>query len=132
MGKGLGMDFRVFSNTLRRQQEATAQLMGWFEDYDIIISPTSTGPAFRHNPRQRPIKYEGRRIPYPEYNFPFTLPYNVCGNPSLIIPGDRSDEGLPIGIQIAGPHHSERELIHFGKLVEGLGYIFQAPKDFLN
>lgn len=130
LSKGLGMDFRVFSNTLRRQQEAIAQLMGWFDDYDVIISPTSTGPAFKHNPRQRPIKYEGKKIPYPEYNFPYTLPYNVCGNPSLIIPGKHSKEGLPIGIQIAGPHYSESALIHFGKLVENIGFKFQAPKDF--
>lgn len=131
LGKGLSMDFRAFSYALRLQQELIAQLMGWFDDYDFIISPTSIGPAFKHNPRQRPIKYEGRKIPYTAYNYSFTLPYNVCGNPSLIIPGEHSNEGLPIGIQIAGPHHSESELIHFGKLVERIGYTFQAPKEFL-
>jgi len=131
MSKGLSMDFKIFSDTLKVRQALTAQLMGWFDDYDFIISPTSVGPAFKHNPKQKPIKYEGHTIPYPEYNFPFTLPYNVCGNPSLVVPGGFSDEGLPIGIQIAGPHHSESELIHFGKLVEDLGYKFQPPKNFL-
>ena len=131
LGKGLSMDFRIFSQTLKIKQELVAQLMDWFDDYDFIISPTSAGPAFKHNPRHRPIKYEGRTIPYPGYNFPFTLPYNVCGNPALIIPGGKSNEGLPIGIQIAGPHHSENELIHFGKLVETLGYKFQPPEDYL-
>ncbi len=130
LSKGLSMDFKVFSDTLKIRQELTAQLMAWFDDYDFIISPTSIGPAFKHNPKQKPIKYENRKIPYPEYNFPFTLPYNVCGNPSLIIPGGLSGEGLPIGIQIAGPHHSENVLIHFGKLIEGLGFNFQPPQDF--
>ena len=131
LSKGLSMDFKVFSDTLRIRQELTAQLMDWFDDYDFIVCPTSIGPAFKHNPKQRPIKCEGRKIPYPEYNFPFTLPYNVCGNPSLIVPGGLSDEGLPIGIQIAGPHHSENELIHFGKLIEELGFKFQPPKDYI-
>lgn len=131
LSKGLSMDFKVFSDTLRIRQELTAQLMGWFDDYDFIVSPTSIGPAFKHNPKHRPIKYEGRKIPYLEYNFPFTLPYNVCGNPSLIVPGGFSEEGLPIGIQIAGPHHSESKLIHFGKLIEALGFNFQPPKDFI-
>jgi amidase len=130
LGKGLSMDFQVFSQTLKIKQELIAQLMDWFDDYDFIIGPTSIGPAFKHNPRHRPIKYEGRTIPYPEYNFPFTLPYNVCGNPTLIVPGGFSSDGLPIGIQIAGPHHSENELIHFGKLVEAQGYKFQPPIDF--
>ena len=127
---GLSMDFKVFSKTLRIRQELTAQLMGWFDDYDFIISPTSIGPAFKHNHRQKPIKYEGRKLPYPEYNFPFTLPYNVCGNPALIVPGGLSADGLPVGIQIAGPHHSENELIHFGKLVEEIGFRFQRPEKF--
>ena len=130
LSKGLSMDFKVFSNTLRIKQELIAQLMGWFDDYDFIISPTSIGPAFKHNHRQKPIKHEGRKIPYPDYNFPFTLPYSVCGNPSLIIPGGLSDEGLPIGIQAAGPHHSENELIHFGKLIEEIGFKFQRPEKF--
>ena len=131
LSKGLSMDFRVFSNALKKQQEIIAQLMGWFDDYDFIISPTSIGPAFKHNPKHRPIAYEGRKIPYPEYNYPFTLPYNACGNPSLIVPGGKSEEGMPVGIQIAAPHHSENELIHFGKLVEDIGFKFEAPKDFI-
>lgn len=130
LGKGLSLDFKVFSQTLRIQQELIAQLMGWFDDYDFIVCPTSTGPAFKHNPKRRPITYEGRKIPYTDYNFAFTLPFNVCGNPTLIIPGKQSEEGLPIGIQIAGPHYSEDELIHFGKLVEQIGYTFKAPKRF--
>ena len=128
--KGLSMDFRVFSNTLKIRQDIIAQLMVWFEDYDFIISPVSIGPAFKHNPKQKPIKYDGRKIPYPDYNFSYTVPYNACGNPSLIIPGGFSDEGLPTGIQIAGPHHSETELVHFGKLVEDIGFKFQAPEGF--
>ena len=131
LSKGLSMDFKTFSQTLRIRQEIIAQLMVWFDDYDFIISPASIGPAFKHNPKHKSIKYEGRKIPYPDYNFSFTLPYNACGNPSLIIPGGLSDEGLPIGIQIAGPHHSEAELIHFGKLVEEIGFKFQAPDGYL-
>ncbi|MCG8309517.1 MAG: hypothetical protein MI975_19130 [Cytophagales bacterium] len=131
LSNGLSMDFKIFSIALRIRQELIAQLMSWFDDYDFIVSPTSIGPAFEHNPKQKPIKCEGRAIPYPDYNFPFTLPYNVCGNPSLIIPGGFSNEGLPVGIQIAGPHYSENELIHFGKLVEDIGFKFEPPKKFV-
>lgn len=130
LSKGLSMDFKIFSNTLKKRKEIIAQLMDWFDDYDFIISPTSIGPAFKHNPKHKPIKFEGRKIPYPDYNYPFTLPYSACGNPSLVIPGGLSDEGLPIGIQMAGPHYSENELIHFGKLVEDIGFNFKVPESF--
>ena len=131
LSKGLSMDFKVFSKTLGKRQEIIAEFISWFDDYDFIISPTSIGPAFKHNHKHKPIEYEGRKIPYPDYNFPFTLPYNVCGNPSLIVPGGFSEEGLPIGIQIAGPHYSENELIYFGKMVENIGFKFQAPEKFV-
>lgn len=128
---GLNMDFKVFSRALKMRQDIVAQLMIWFDDYDFIVSPVSVGPSFKHNPRQKSIKYEQRTISYPDYNYSYTLPYNACGNPSLIVPGGISEEGLPIGVQIASPHHSEPELIHFGKLVEDIGFKFQAPLNYL-
>lgn len=130
LSKGLGLNFKVFSRTLKRKQEVTAQLIDWFDEYDFIISPTSYGPAFHHNHSHKPISYEGASIPYTEYNFPYTLPYNVCGNPVLVVPAGREVSGLPIGLQIAAPHHAERELIHFGKLVEELGFKFKIPEEF--
>ncbi len=131
LSDGLNLNFKTFSKTLRKRQEIIADFISWFDRYDFIISPTSIGPAFKHNHKHIPIEYEGRKIPYPDYNFPFTIPYNACGNPSLIVPGGFSAESLPIGIQIAGPHYSENELIHFGKLVEEIGFKFQAPSNFV-
>lgn len=128
--KSLGMDFRVFSRTLAKRQRIIAELIGLFQEYDFIISPTSPGPAFPHNPKHKPIAYEGQRYPYPDYNFPFTFPYNACGNPALVLPGGVSAQKLPIGIQIAGPHFSEHELIHFGLLAEQAGLRFHPPDGY--
>ena len=130
LGKGLSMDFKQFSRALRNKQELIAQLMEWFDQFDFIISPTSYGPAFTHNHRHRPISYEGLKIPYSEYNFAYTLPYNICGNPVLVVPAGQDSSGLPIGLQIAAPHHAEDSLISFGKLIEGLGYKFEPPPAF--
>jgi Asp-tRNA(Asn)/Glu-tRNA(Gln) amidotransferase A subunit family amidase len=56
--------------------------------------------------------------------------YIACGNPVLVVPAGRSGSGLPIGVQIAAPHHAELELIEFGKSIEPLGVTFKKPEGF--
>jgi Asp-tRNA(Asn)/Glu-tRNA(Gln) amidotransferase A subunit family amidase len=72
-------------------------------------------------PKHLPIALEGRTLAYVDYAAPFTIGYNTCGNPVLVVPAGRTATGLPIGLQIAAPHYAEPELIRFGTLVEELG-----------
>ena len=128
---GLSLDFKRFSAVLRRRTELTADLQRRFDEYDFIIGPTAAGPAFAHNPQHRPIVSEGRALAYVDYVMPFTLVYNSCGNPVLVVPAGRSADGLPIGCQIAAPHYAEDDLIHFGRLVETLGARFTPPDAYV-
>jgi amidase len=127
---GLGLDFKGFSRALEQRKELVKELQRRFDDYDFIISPVATGPAFAHNPKHAPIELDGRTISYLDYAMPFVTSYNACGNPALVIPAGRSGGGLPIGLQIAAPHYAEDELIHFGTLVERLGATFAPPRGY--
>jgi len=53
----------------------------------------------------------------------FTLPFNATGVPTLSLPGGFTDEGLPIGVQLAGSWLAEPELIR-------AGVAFQQETDF--
>jgi amidase len=128
---GLSLDFKRFSTVLRRRTELIAELQRRFDDFDFIICPVAAGPAFAHNPQHRPIVSGSRSLAYVDYVMPFTLPYNSCGNPVLVIPAGRSGEGLPIGCQIAAPHYAEDDLVHFGRLAEGLGARFTPPDAYI-
>lgn len=44
----------------------------------------------------------------------FTLPFNAAGVPTISLPGGFTHDGLPIGIQLAGPWLAEPELIRAG------------------
>lgn len=127
---GLSLDFKGFSRALEQRKELVQELQRRFEDYDFVISPVATGPAFAHNPEHAPIELDGRAIAYLDYAMPFVAIYNACGNPALVIPAGRSGGGLPIGLQIAAPHYAEDELIHFGTLVERLGATFAPPRGY--
>jgi amidase len=59
---------------------------------------------------------------------PYSFIINPTGLPALMIPMGLNKEGLPIGIEIVGPHYSEPELLHIAKLLEPLTPKFQRPK----
>ncbi|MEM6724718.1 MAG: amidase family protein [Bacteroidota bacterium] len=126
--KGLNLRFKDFSKTLRKRQELIAEFSKIYQTYDFVASPVSYGPAFEHNHKHVPILANGKKVPYAEYCFIFVMPYNAMGSPSLAIPVHQTTKGLPVGIQVAGPHYTEPQLIHFGKLVEATGFEFRAPQ----
>lgn len=127
--RGLDRDFMAFTGGLRRRMKLIDSFRQQFDDVDFVVCPVAAGPAFPHNHTHGPIELEGREIPYMDYVAPFTVPFNACGNPVLVVPAGRTATGLPIGLQIAAPHYAERDLIHFGELVEEIGVASFSPPD---
>jgi amidase len=54
----------------------------------------------------------------------------VVGLPATAAPIDRSDTGLPIGVQIIGPFLEDRTTIRFAELIEREFGGFVAPPGF--
>jgi amidase len=44
----------------------------------------------------------------------FTFPFNLARTPTISLPGGFTDDGLPIGVQLIGPHLGEPTLIRAG------------------
>jgi len=81
-----------------------------FEDYNILISPTSPITAFDL----------GAMIDDPltmYQNDICTMPANIAGIPAISIPCGLSN-GLPVGFQIMGPHFSDNNIISIAKELE--------------
>ena len=82
-----------------------------FEEVDLILTPTTTGPAFKIGEKiNDPIKMYLEDI--------FTGPANIVGLPAISIPsGFIEEEGnkLPIGIQFVAPLNCEDILFEVGK-----------------
>ena len=71
-----------------------------FEDYDVIIGPTTPTPAFKVGDKvDDPMTMYANDI--------LTIPVNLAGVPGISIPCGFSGEGLPIGLQIIGKHFDE-------------------------
>jgi aspartyl-tRNA(Asn)/glutamyl-tRNA(Gln) amidotransferase subunit A len=81
-----------------------------FETVDVIITPTSPTVAFGL----------GERVadPWAMYlSDVLTVPMSLAGVPAISIPGGLSD-GLPVGIQLAGPAFSENRILDAAHALE--------------
>ena len=93
----------------------------WFDEYDVLICPVASFPAFTHNQVgqrwERMIQVNGKDQPSTQTMFWAGLG-GVFGMPGLSVPAGQTADGLPIGIQLYGNHYSEPKLIALAQLLE--------------
>jgi len=88
----------------RELETARRNIPAVFADVDLLITPTTPIPAplikdLKANPEAlRPAELKLLRN---------TRPFNVWGLPAISLPCGFTEGGLPIGLQIAGPHWRE-------------------------
>ena len=87
----------------------------FFADVDLLITPAAPIPApaiadLKKNPEAlRPAELRLLRN---------TRPFNVWGLPALSVPCGFTKSGLPIGLQIAGPHWREDLVLRLARAYE--------------
>jgi aspartyl-tRNA(Asn)/glutamyl-tRNA(Gln) amidotransferase subunit A len=75
-----------------------------FEEVDLMVTPTTPIPAPKVSElTQNPELLRPREL----ILLRNTRPFNVWGLPAISVPCGRTRDGLPIGLQIAGPHWGE-------------------------
>lgn len=75
-----------------------------FKDVDVLLTPTTPTTAFKVG--------EKADDPLAMYlNDIFTVTANLAGLPAISVPGGFDGQGLPIGIQLMGPHWGEETVL---------------------
>jgi aspartyl-tRNA(Asn)/glutamyl-tRNA(Gln) amidotransferase subunit A len=101
--------------TVIREEHAAA-----FEDFDLLVSPTSPTVAFELGARTaNPLAMYAADV--------LTIPSNLAGLPGLSIPCGLSD-ALPVGLQLIGPQFSENALFRAGHALERALAFDYAPE----
>jgi amidase len=104
-----------------------------FREWDVVLCPPMSTTAFPHDHgpyrEARRIEIDGRLFPYEDQTvWPSiaTLP----GLPATVMPIDRLESGLPIGVQIIGPYLEDRTSIAFAALIEREFGGFEPPPGY--
>jgi aspartyl-tRNA(Asn)/glutamyl-tRNA(Gln) amidotransferase subunit A len=99
----------------RELDEARRSIRAIFADADVLVTPTVPIPApaiadLKANPDAlRPAELRLLRN---------TRPFNVWGLPAISVPCGFTQSGLPIGLQIAGPHWREDLVLRVARAYE--------------
>ena len=96
------------------------EIEAWFADYDLVATPTlsRTALAIDHD-FFAPIEIDGEIADTVRKSwYPYTLPFNLSGNPAVTLPCGVAVDGLPIGLQLVGPHRGDAQLLRAAALYE--------------
>jgi amidase len=89
----------------------------FFARYDVLVLPTSQVTPFDAG-IEYPAEVDGRvQQTYLDWMRSCYF-VTVLGNPALSVPAGFTPAGLPVGIQIVGPHHGDRRILQVGHAFE--------------
>jgi aspartyl-tRNA(Asn)/glutamyl-tRNA(Gln) amidotransferase subunit A len=89
--------------------------------FDYLVTPTTPEPAFKIGEKSDdPLAMYLSDI--------FTAPANLVGIPAIAVPSGFDSEGLPLSLQLMGPHFGERALFRAADWFEKeTGYWRRSP-----
>jgi len=89
-------------------------LLNFFEEYDLLLTPTTAVPAFKIGQRDKSL---GKGVI--DWAFcPFTALFNFSRNPAASVPCGFSSDGLPVGLQIVGRLEDEVTVLQASAALE--------------
>jgi aspartyl-tRNA(Asn)/glutamyl-tRNA(Gln) amidotransferase subunit A len=92
-----------YNRAQKLKKKITEQFKAVFESYDLILSPVSPVLPFKAGEKSaNPLEMYLADI--------YTVNINLAGLPALSLPCGFSEEGLPIGLQLIGPHYGEDKI----------------------
>ena len=103
----------------RDREQLRIAWMRFFEDWDILVCPQMSTPAFPHDHRpfgQRTLDVDGSERPYFEQLFWSGIITNSY-LPSTCFPTGLSRDGLPIGLQAVSSPYRDHRTIEFARQI---------------
>ena len=134
MAMHLRLATQSFKQHFDAQQQRETLRWAWhrfFQTYDVLLAPSTTTPAFKHDHSEpainRVLSVNGKPSNYFAQLFWAGLP--VCSLlPATAAPVGLTPEGLPVGLQIIGPEMGDFKTIWVASQLEKLIGGFQMPK----
>jgi amidase len=99
-----------YQKILLRRSEFKGAVAHMFHSIDLLLVPAQSFAA----PSLADMAMLGQSNDMISRLLRFTCPFDSSGNPTVTMPGGFTASGLPIGLQLVGPHLSEALLVRAG------------------
>jgi len=91
------------------------ELLRWMQTTPLIIAPVGATPAYPHDA----LKVTVRGATLGTFRaFSYAQAFNVFDLPVVTVPAGRSNDGLPIGVQVVGGPFAEEMVLRAAEIIE--------------
>lgn len=104
--KGLAITLSDYARAYEAKSKLARDLALWHERYDLLLAPVTPTAA-------PPVEtlYNSDAFPRWTKGAPYTLPFNLTGQPAASMPAGLTASGLPVGLQIVGPPRADHRVL---------------------
>lgn len=110
----------MVGRALMQRTQLYRQVQAWFERFDVILTPALSRTALPIKEALfEPIEIEGKAAGSVRRAwYPYTHPFNLTGNPAIVLPAGLHSDGLPISFQLVGRRGEDARLLRIAALIE--------------
>ena len=127
--KGQTLTLEELERAENQRVVLSARMLQFFDTYDLLFTPATIVPPF---PVEQRYPTECAGVAFENYLDWLAIAYAITMTccPALSLPCGFTSEGLPVGLQIAGPPRSEARILAAAKVLEDiLGLRSTVPID---
>lgn len=106
----------LFERAMRGREADAARINAIFDSFDVLMTPVMGGTAL-------PVRrWEGRGALWTVLGmsrfYPYCVPWNHVGNPTMAVPAGFAADGMPLSVQIIGRPADEATLLSLAAQIE--------------
>ncbi len=115
-----------YLDMLHQRDESIVAWERFFDDWDVLLCPTSMTTAFPHCDAGTPLQVDGETVNY-WMVAAHSAPFSYSGHPAVVVPAGLSSDGLPIGVQLVTRRWEDARLLGIAKAVSRVTGPVQRP-----
>jgi aspartyl-tRNA(Asn)/glutamyl-tRNA(Gln) amidotransferase subunit A len=122
--QGLAVTLSDYARAYEAKSKLARDMALWHQTYDLLLAPVTPTAA-------PPVEtlYNSDAFPRWTKGAPYTLPFNLTGQPAASMPAGLTANGLPVGLQIVGPARADHRVLQAMRAYESaLGWTWPQPK----